>query len=127
MPLSVGLRAGGKLQFSDVFVGALGDRFAPSTRISTGASAAALVELYAGDPAAFTDATVEFEVRSSRADAVLSRSAARVSSTDLPGRRVAEGPIATATLGAGEYTVSAVVHQDGAIVGRINRTVQIGP
>jgi VWFA-related protein len=125
MPLSVGLRAGGKLQFSDVFVGTLGDRFAPSTRIAAGASAGALVELYAGDPAAFTDATVEFEVRSSRADAVLSRSAARVSSTDLPGRRVAEGPIATAALGAGEYTVSAVVHQDGAIVGRVNRIVQV--
>lgn len=127
MPLSVGLRAGGKLQFSDVFVGTLGDRFAPTARIASGASAGALVELYAGDPAAFTDTTVEFEVRGSRADAVLSRSAARVSSTDLPGRRVAEGPIATAALGAGEYTVSAVVHQDGAIVGRVNRIVQIGP
>jgi hypothetical protein len=58
---------------------------------------------------------------------VLSRSAARVSSTDLPGRRVAEGPIATAALAAGEYTVSAIVHQDGAIVGRVNRIVQIAP
>jgi hypothetical protein len=127
MPLSVGLRAGGKLQFSDVFVGTLGDRFAPSTRIASGARAGALVELYAGDPAAFTDATVEFEVRNSGTDAVLSRSAAPVSATDLPGRRIAEGPIATETLAAGDYTVSAVVHQNGAIVGRVNRIVQIGP
>jgi hypothetical protein len=50
-----------------------------------------------------------------------------VSATDLPGRRVAEGPIATATLAPGEYTVSAVIHQDGAIVGRVNRLVQVGP
>ena len=63
MPLSVGLRAGGKLQFSDVFVGTVGEQFAPSARIAAGASAGALVELYAGDPDAFAGATVEFEVR----------------------------------------------------------------
>jgi hypothetical protein len=127
MPLSVGLRAGGSLQFSDVFVGLLSDRFVPSTRVAAGAPAGALVELYAGDPALFTGATVEFELRRSGADAVLSRSPARVNATELPGRRVAEGPIATANLPEGEYTVSAIVQQSGGTIGRINRIIHIAP
>jgi hypothetical protein len=77
------------------------DHFVPSTRMAAGATAGALVELHAGDPTLFTGATVEFELRRSGADAVLSRSPARVNATELPGRRVAEGSIATANLPEG--------------------------
>jgi hypothetical protein len=84
-----------------------------------------LIELYSADPAAVAAATVEFELRRTGADAVLARSAARVSATDLPGRRVADATIATTTVEPGDYTISAVISLNGSVIGKVSRTMSL--
>jgi VWFA-related protein len=125
MPLSVGLRAGGLIQFSDVFAGKSGDRFTPVTDTTAGVLMGALIELYAADAPTLAGATVEFELRRSGTEPILARSAARISTTDLPGRRVADATIATTNVEPGEHTVSALISLNGAIVGRVSRAIQI--
>jgi len=125
MPLSVGLRAGSALQFSDVLVGTAGDRFTPGIQIAAGAPCAAMIEVYAGDPAAFAELAVEFELRRSGSDAVLKQAAANVNATNLPGRQIAQAPLQTGGLTAGDYTVSAIVRSHGAAVGRVSRAFYV--
>lgn len=120
-----GLRAGGAIQFSDVFVGASGDRFTPATEAKGGAPIGALIELYSADAAVLAAATVEFEPRRAGADAVLARSAARVDATDVPGRRVADVTVPTASLEPGAHTVSALVSLNGTVIGKVSRAIQI--
>lgn len=125
MPLSVGLRAGGLLQFSDVFVGTPGPPFTPNVDAAANAPIGALIELYAGDSAAFTGATVEFELRRSGSEAVLARAPGRISATDLPGRRIADGSLAATNLEPGDHVVSALIHVNGRPAGKVSRTIQI--
>jgi VWFA-related protein len=125
MPLSVGLRAGAPLQFSDLLVGTIGDRFTPRVEAPVGGPLGALIELYAADPAAFGNASVAFELRRSGSDVVVARSAGRVTTTALPGRRIADGSLAVTDLEPDDYTVSAVISVSGASVGRVNRLIRL--
>ena len=125
MPLSVGLRAGEPLQFSDLLVGTVGDRFMPRVEAPVGGPIGALIELYAADPAAFGTASVAFELRRSGSDLVVARAAGRVSTTALPGRRIADGSLAINDLEPDDYTVSAVISVSGASVGRVSRLIRL--
>jgi hypothetical protein len=125
MPLSVGLRAGGPIQFSDLFVGHLGNRFTPATEATRGAPMGALIELYAADASTFAGVTVEFELRRSGTEAILAHSAARITATDLPGRRIADAAIEVAHIDPGAHTVSALISLGGAVIGKVSRAIQI--
>ena len=127
MPLSVGLRAGGPLQFSDVLAGAVGERFTPAVQIAAGSPIGALIELYAADPSAFTGSSVEFELLRTGADAVVARAAGRVSTTDSPGRRLVDATMTPQSPDPGAYTLSAIVKINGAPVGKVSRPLQITP
>jgi hypothetical protein len=123
LPLSVGLRQGGALQFSDLFVGTTSDRFTPAIEVPAGTALSALLELYSADPAAFTGVVGELEIRRSGEDAVLAHAPAAVGATELPGRRIASGTIPTAGLDPGSYTVSAIVTANGQPSGKVSRTI----
>jgi len=123
MPLGVGLRQAGTLQFSDLFVGVEHERFVPLSHVPTDAAISAHLELYTADPAGFEGIGAALEVRRAGEDAVLTRVGAKVATTDLERRRVAEGRIESKSLTAGTYIVSAVVHKGAVPVARISRTV----
>jgi hypothetical protein len=87
----------------------------------------AMIELYTADPSGFAGLSVDFEIRRQGADARLTRATARVGTTELPGRRIAQATLDTGELTPGDYMVSAIVRVNGAPVGRVSRAVQIAP
>ena len=127
VPLAIGLRAAGDLQLSDLIVGVTRDAFTPVVHARAGERVAAIIELYAADPARFADATVSMEVRRGGSDAVLSTTAAGLRTTSLERRQVAEAAIDTAAMEPGEYTMSAVVSLAGRQVGRVSRAFVLDP
>lgn len=120
LPLAVGMREAGDLQFSDLIVGTLADGFTPTSRIAP-PSATALLELYTANPARFDGVTVDLELRNG--DRTLATGSARIMETPLAQRRVAQGTIAIPELGPGTYQVSAVIERGGEPFARLTRTV----
>lgn len=125
LPVSVGLRAAADLQLSDLIVGAVGEAFTPLIHARRQDRLAALLELYAADPARFADATVRIDVRRAGSDAVVATSEAALRATGLERRQVAEATIETSALEPGEYFLSAVVSLAGHPVGRVSRAIVI--
>ena len=123
LPLAIELHQAGPLRCSDLIVGTAADRFAPATHIAAGTPIAALLELYATDPAQFTDVRVELELRAAGSDAVVAHTPATVNLTSLDTRRVADGQLDVPGLAPGTYTVSAIVKRDGQTLATISRTI----
>jgi VWFA-related protein len=122
-PLPVGLRAHGDLQSSDVIAGAFtAGRFIPRSTFSAGEEIQALLELYAADAAAFTSATVRFELYGEPGARPLMVAAAEPRATDAPGRRVCEVTL-RAPEKSGRYVLSAVVEYNGRPVGKVSRVL----
>ena len=126
LPLTVGLRTAGALQFSDLIVGETSEQFAPRTHVSAGTTIRAIVELYTTDPAQFEGVTVNLEMRPPGEDAAVARAQAVVSKSNLERRQIADGELPPANE-PGSYVVSAVVHQNQKLIGRVSRAVTVRP
>jgi VWFA-related protein len=126
MPLAVGLRQAGALQLSDLFLGTHGDKFVPVSHVSGGAPIVAFLELYTANPAEFEGIDVALELRRAGEDPVLAHGQAKIATTDLERRRVAEGQIQSREqLAAGAYSVSAIVRKGSVPVAKVSRTVVV--
>ena len=127
VPLTVGLRAAGELQVSDLIVGtADGGRLLPRAELARGSAASALIELYSSDPARLEKTTAVLEiVPAGAAEPVQRYLMARRSSPMSGAILVAEGDFATAPLAPGRYTASVVALVDERPVGRVSRVFEV--
>jgi VWFA-related protein len=126
-PVSIGLRSSAEFQMSDLMLSASAASFLPAFVVPAGTPITGALEVYTADVQRFGEATVHFEVRRAAGDAVLGTTAARFFETDSDRRRVATADLATHELSPSEYTVSAVVSVAGRPVGKVSRSVRIGP
>jgi VWFA-related protein len=125
MPILVGLRQAGSLQFSDLILGATRETFTATTRVAAGTPLSGLLELYSGDAAQLDDLTVAADARRAGDQSAPLTSAAEVKRTDLDRRRIATFQIPPAGLVPGTWIVSAVVRRAETVVGRVSRTIVI--
>jgi VWFA-related protein len=126
MPIVVGLRQAGELQFSDLIVGRLEGTFAPATRVPPGAPLVALLELYSADAARLDGLTVSLDVRRAGQPSA-ARFPAEVRQTALDRRRLATATIPADALAPGTWLISAVVRRGDALVGQVSRGVVVEP
>lgn len=127
VPLTVGLRAAGDLQVSDLIVGtADGGRLQPKSEVAHGIDAHALIEIYSNDPARLEKTTAVLEViPAGSAEPVQRYLMARRSSPISGAILIAEGDFATASLAPGRYTASVVTLVDEQPVGRVSRVFEV--
>ena len=127
VPLTVGLRAAGDLQVSDLILGtADGGRLQPSSLMARGSAASALIEIYSNDPARLEKTTAVLEIiPAGAAEPVQRYLMARRSSPVSGAILIAEGDFATATLAPGRYTASVVTLIDDQPVGRVSRVFDV--
>src|SRR4029078_10065523 len=92
---TVGLRAAGPLQFSDLIVGVSHQAFAPSVHTRAGQPLDTLLELYSADPALFGSVTVTCEVRKGGDPAVVASTVSALRQTELERRLLAQGQVPT--------------------------------
>lgn len=123
VPVTVGLRAAGTMQVSDLILGQSGATFAPSIHAPAGQPLGTYIEVYSADPARFADTDVRFELRRSAEAPVLAAARGTLQPTGLDRRQIAEGSISGADLLPGEYTLSAIVTLAGAPVGKVSRSI----
>ena len=125
LPVTVGLRAAGPLQFSDLIVGVSHQAFAPAVHTRAGQPLDTLLELYSADPALFGSVTVTCEVRKGGDPAVVASTVSALRQTELERRLLAQGQVTTAGWLPGEYTVSAVISVNGTPTGRVSRSIVV--
>jgi hypothetical protein len=125
MPLSIGLRQAGDLQASDLLLGTVRETFRPSAQVPSSARLAALVELYASDPAGLDDVVVGFELRKANDDVIVRHATAAVSKTQLDRRRIAEGALPLDGLAPGRYALSAILYRKQQPLGKVTRLVDV--
>lgn len=126
IPLTVGLRAAGDLQVSDLILGTSdGAKLQPRARIPHGAQISALIELLSADPDRLTKSRAMIEIIPAGSAEPVKRvlMAARGGSSDAV--LLNEAQIDTAALAPGRYTASVVVLQDNQPVGRVSRVFEI--
>lgn len=127
VPIIVGLRQAGSLQFSDLIVGdGRTGSFLPATRVSEGGPVEAALELYSADPAALDGLTVTFELKPPGQPAPSARVAAAVRRSASDRRRVASAIIPATSLARGTWLIAAVVRRGEAAVGQVSRTLSVG-
>jgi hypothetical protein len=93
--------------------------------VPTSARLAALVELYASDPAGLEDVGVGLELRKANDDVVVRHGTAVVSKTQLDRRRVAEGALALDGLAPGRYALSAILYRKQQPLGKVTRLFDV--
>jgi VWFA-related protein len=125
-PLTVGLRAAGKLQISDVILGTtIADRMQPQSRIRRGLPLVALLEAVSADVDLLERTRVALEVYrlgSAEADVrLLMASRSGTSAAVL----LSEARIDTTALPPGRYMVSAIPLVDGQPTGRVSRVFEV--
>ncbi len=127
VPLTVGLRAAGELQTSDLIVGtADGGRLQPRTQILRGADGSALIELYSNNPARLEQTTAVLEIiPAGSAEPIKRYLMARRSSPMSGAILIAEGDFATEALAPGRYSASVVALVDNQPVGRVSRAFEV--
>lgn len=127
IPLTVGLRAAGELQMSDLIVGtADGGRLQPRAVLSPGTAAAALIELYSNDPALLEKTAAVLEIIPAGAAEPVQRYLMARRSSPLSGAiLIAEGDFETAPLAPGRYTASVIALVDDQPVGRVSRAFEV--
>jgi VWFA-related protein len=128
VPLTVGLRAAGTLQVSDLILGtADGPKLQPRARVARGVRLSAMIELLAvvPDRLARSRAVMEIVPAGSPEPVTKVVMAARAGGSDVT--LLNEAQIDTAVLAPGRYTASVVVFQDDTPVGRVSRVFEIVP
>ena len=125
MPLGAGLRAGEQLQFSDLLVGTVADRFTPRIEASIGVPLGALIELYAADAAhsamPVSPSSCVDPVVTSWSPARQVGSAPRLCQDG--GSPTGHSPSTTSNLTTTQYRLSSAL--SGAHVGRVNRLIRL--
>lgn len=124
-PLTVGLRAAGDLQVSDLILGTTdGVRLHPRSQIARGTQISALIELLSADPDRLARSRAVIEIIPAGSAEPVKRilMAARSAGVVL----LNEAQLDTAVLAPGRYTASVVVLQDNQPVGRVSRVFEIG-
>jgi VWFA-related protein len=126
LPLSVGLRAAGALQTSDLIAGTDSDGgFRPAIQVNSRDGAATLIELYSADPSRFATVRVTFELRRAGDTRVLSETTGTLRPTDFERRQIADGRLDLSAVTPGEYLLSATIFEDGKPTGRVSRQLNI--
>jgi hypothetical protein len=125
-PLTVGLRAAGALQLSDVILGtAISGRIQPQSRLVSGQRLAALLEIVSADVGALEKTRVAMAIVPAGASEPIRRvlMAARGGASAVI--VLAEAQIDTTALPPGRYTASAIALVDEQPVGRVSRAFEI--
>ena len=125
-PLTVGLRAAGALQLSDLIVGSVaGDRVQPHSRIAQGAPLVALIEALSNDVGHLAKTRIALEVMRAGSAEPLQRHLMAARSGGADTILLNEARIETAALPPGKYTATAVALIDEQPVGRVSRAFEI--
>jgi VWFA-related protein len=125
-PLTVGLRAVGPIQASDVILGvAEGGSLKPLTRLTARAQLVALVELVSADPAALATTRAAFEIVPGGTAEPVHRVLMAARSGQSDAVLLNEARVDTARLPPGRYTASVVVLVNNQPQGRITRAFEI--
>ena len=125
-PLTVGLRAAGPLQLSDLIVGtAVKTRVQPQSRISRGQRLAALVEMISADTAALGKTRAAMEILPAGGTEPVQRLLMAMRGSGFENVVVSEAQVDTATLAPGRYVASAVALVDTQPVGRVSRVFEV--
>jgi hypothetical protein len=125
-PLTVGLRAAGDLQFSDLVLGSVAaGRFLPSARVSAGAPLAAMIEVLTNDVPRLAKTRVALEIIPEGTTEPVQRvlMAARTGIADTILLNDAQLP--TSTLAPGRYTANATVLVDSQPVAKVTRAFEV--
>lgn len=126
LPLTVGLRAAGDLQVSDLILGtADGAKLQPRARIARGARITALIEFLSADPDRLTKSRAAIEIIPAGSAEPVKRvlMAARGGGADAI--LLNEAQIDSGELAPGRYTATVVALQDNQPVGRVSRVFEI--
>jgi VWFA-related protein len=128
LPLSVGLRAAGDLQFSDVMVGVAdaNGRVQARSSVPQGTPLAGIVEVMSADPAMLERVKVVFEIAPPGTEP-MKRFVMGARSGAAPTILLNQVQMPTADFVPGRYIVSAVPHLDDKPLGRVSRLLEITP
>jgi VWFA-related protein len=125
VPLTVGLRAAGTLQISDLLLGvAVSGRLQPQSRIASGMALSSMLEVVAADAAVVERARTIIEILPAGSAEPVKRFQMAMRS-DIPTMAVHQANMATAGLAPGRYTAAATVMLDDEAVGRVSRVFEI--
>ncbi|HET9704077.1 MAG TPA: VWA domain-containing protein [Vicinamibacterales bacterium] len=126
LPLSVGLRAAGDLQFSDLMVGVAdaNGRVQARASVPQGTALAGIVEVMSADPAIFERVRTVFEIAPPGTEP-MKRFVMGARSGAAPTILLNQVQMPTADFVPGRYIVSAVPHLDDKPVGRVSRLIEI--
>jgi VWFA-related protein len=126
MPIVVGLRPAGSLQFSDLIVGSRrSGGFLPATRVHEATLVEAALELYSANPSDLEGLSVSLEARRPGDSGSVTRIAGEIRKTALDRRRVAGATLPAASLSRGTWLISALVRRGDAIVGQVSRALTV--
>jgi len=126
VPLTVGLRAAGALQVSDLMLGvAMNGRLQPQSRIASGVPVVGLLEVLGADPALLERARTLIEIVPGGSAEPVKRfqMAARAGAAST--LMINQVEIATTDLGPGRYTARATVLLDDQAIGGVARVFEI--
>jgi VWFA-related protein len=128
LPLSVGLRAAGDLQFSDLMVGVAdaNGRVQARSSVPQGTPLAGIVEVMSADPAVLERVKVVFEIAPPGTEP-MKRFVMGARSGTAPTILLNQVQMPTADFVPARYIVSAVPHLDDKPVGRVSRLLEITP
>lgn len=126
IPIVVGLRQAGALQFSDLIVGdTRAGTFLPMTRASVAAAIETAIELYSTDPGQFEGLSVSIEARRPADPKPSVQVPAELGRTDSDRRRYASARLAAGALTPGTWIVTAVARRGDAVVGQVSRVLGV--
>jgi hypothetical protein len=126
VPLTVGLRAAGDLQVSDLILGtAEGAKLQPRARIARGVQIAALIELLSTDPNRLTKSGAVIEIIRAGSAEPVTRVQMAAGGGSSGATLLNEAQIDTSSFAPGRYTASVTVLQDNQPVGRVSRVFEI--
>jgi VWFA-related protein len=128
LPLIVGLRAAGDLQFSDLMVGVAdaNGRVQARSSVPQGTPLAGIVEVMSADPAVFERVKTVFEIAPPGTEP-MKRFVMGARSGAAPTILLNQVQMPTADFVPGRYIVSIVPHVDDKPVGRVSRLLEITP
>jgi hypothetical protein len=126
VPLTVGLRAAGSLQVSDLMLGvAVKGRLQFQSSIPAGAPMSGLLEVLGADPAVLERARVVIDIVPAGSAEAVKRFQMAARTGAAPTIVTNQVEIATADLKPGRYTAAATVMLDEQPIGRVSRVFEI--
>ena len=126
-PLLVGMRMAGKIETSDLLLGALaGGRLVPRARVAQGDPGVAMIELSSDEPLSDATATLRL-MRGGAAEAAQTSPLTLRTRDDDKSIVVGEARIDSAALTPGIYTASVILARGGSPIARVSRVFEVTP